>query len=113
MTIVRRPKAAMGLFALIALGVSTPAFAASDVIIMHEVEPGTITRTTTIDISDISLASAQGRRTLESRITRAARKVCDYNGVYGLDQPAGFKECFTEARSNALSQARVVQTASR
>ncbi len=112
MTTVRRPVKALGLAALLAMGVTAPAFAAENpVVVSHEQEPGTITRTLTVDISDISLASASGRRELDSRITRASRKVCDYNGIYGLNQPVGYDACFKAARSDALSQASAVQTA--
>lgn len=111
MTIVRRPAKALGLAALLALGVTAPAYAENPVIVSHEQDVGTITRSVVVDVSDLSLASAAGRRALESRITSAARKVCDFNGIYGLNQPVGYDNCFKAARSDALSQASAIQTA--
>lgn len=113
MTTVRRPVRALGLFALLSLGIAAPAMADSDLIVSHHPETGSITRSMSVDISDLRLASADGRAKLERRITSAAKKVCDYNSGEGLRQPADYVRCFDKARADALSSAPVIQTAMR
>lgn len=113
MSIARRPIGALSLFAIAALSVSAPAFAADDLVVDFQPEAGTVTRTMKVDVSDLSLATADGRARAKERLVRAAKKVCDYNGGYGLRQPQDYQDCFTQARSNALNDPRLVQTASR
>jgi UrcA family protein len=113
MSISRRPAGALGLFALVTLGFAAPAFAADDLVVDFQPEAGTVTRTLKVDVSDLRLASAEGRSRAKDRVIRAAKKVCDYNGGYGLRQPKDYERCFTQARSEALSDPRLVQTASR
>jgi len=111
MSIVNRP-AAMGLFAALAFGLSAPAFADTDLVVDYHPESGSITRTKQVDISDLHLSTARDRARLEQRITLAAKKVCDYNGGYGLRQPADYTRCFTKAKADALGSAPAIQTAS-
>jgi UrcA family protein len=113
MTTVRRPVGALGLFALLSLGIAAPALADNDLVVSHHPESGSITRSMRVDISDLRLTSAEGRSTLDRRITSAAKKVCAYNSGEGLRQPADYVRCFDKAKADALSSAPAIQTAMR
>ncbi|CAN5252976.1 hypothetical protein BH10PSE12_BH10PSE12_05010 [soil metagenome] len=112
MTTVHRPIGAVALFAVLALSVSTPALADTDLVVNYQPN-GAITRTLKVDYSDLKTGTAAGRSALKHRLTLAAKKVCDYNGGYGLRQPADYTRCFLETRAAALSDAGLIQTASR
>jgi UrcA family protein len=112
MTISRRSAGALGVFALVALGAAAPAVAQSDLVVEPSSEIGTITRTMKVNVSDLSLATPEGRAKLEHRVTFAAKRVCDYNGGYGLKQPRDFYTCFDQAKAGAMGDPRAVQTAS-
>ena len=113
MSTVRRPVGALGLFALLSLGIAAPAMADTDLVVSHQPELGTVTRTLRVDISDLSLATANGRDRLNRRVISAAKKVCDYNSGEGLRQPADYVRCFNQAKADALSSAPAIQTAMR
>ena len=112
MTISRRSAGALGLLALATLSAAAPALAQSDLVVQPNSELGTVTRTIKVDVSDLSLSTPQGRARLENRITLAAKKVCDYNGGFGLRQPTDYYNCYDAAKSDALSSAGRVNTAS-
>lgn len=113
MTISRRSIGALGVCAVFAMGLATPAFAGDDLLVNYNRDTGTITRTQPVKISDLRLNTAAGRATLDRRITFAAKKVCDYNGGNGLRPSQDYTRCFREARNTALDSARLIQTASR
>lgn len=102
----------MGLVAIAAFSLAAPAIAADDLTVNYAPEAGTVTRTMKVDVSDLQLGTVQGRTLAKARIIRAAKKVCDYNGGYGLRQPSDYTRCFEEARNDALSSPRLIQTAS-
>jgi UrcA family protein len=112
MSVTRRPFGAFGVAALAALAFATPTFAQSDLIVTFDAHSGGITRSRTIDISDLRLATASGRSAVKNRITKAARQVCDYQSMSVIRKSADYDRCFESARNNAMRQVNGVQTAS-
>jgi UrcA family protein len=113
MTDVHRPAGAMALFAVFALGFATPALADTDLVVNYHPDTGAITRSIKVSYADLQVGSTAGRTTLRHRLTLAAKKVCDYNGGYGLRQPPDYTRCFREAKAAALNEASLIQTALR
>jgi len=112
MPVSHRRIGGMGLVAIAAFALAAPATAADDLTVSYAPEAGTVTRTIKVDVSDLQLGTTHGRTLAKARITRAAQKVCDYNGGYGLRQPKDYTRCFDEARNEAMSSPRLIQTAS-
>jgi UrcA family protein len=56
----------------------------------------------TVRYSDLNLASDAGRRTLLTRLSAAAHRVCDDSGTRELWRVARADACFREALSNAV-----------
>jgi UrcA family protein len=76
-----------------------PAFASSD----DEI------RTRIVRYGDLNLSSVKGQQALEQRIRRAAREVCDINGIVSIAQHRKIRLC-TEAAHNkawAIAQQRI------
>ncbi len=108
------PAGTLCLAAFLALGLSAPASAqSSDLIVRYNAQDGSVTRSIPVQIADLNLETMAGRARLDRRITVAARQACGYHGMYGLRQPADYQRCFDKARGDAMSEGRVVQTASR
>ena len=101
----------MGAMAFAAICATNPALASDDLIVMPGPDASSITRSMTVDISDLQLSSADGRSALNHRIDRAARAVCGYNGAYGLRPPKDYVECYDNAKSDALRKAPVQSAA--
>lgn len=113
MPISRRSSRAIALLAVLALGATTPALAQDDFIVTHDAKAGTTTRSMEVDISDLQLATSKGRAKLRHRINVAAQTVCDRLDTLGVKQLKDYERCYSKAVADALSQARLVQTASR
>jgi UrcA family protein len=56
-----------------------------------------------VSYRDLDLATPAGSRTLEERITRAARKVCAADDIRNLEEVAAGNACQRTAVSNALA----------
>ena len=86
---------------LIGLAASGPALAdSSEVLVRQSLDQNAIV----ISIADLDLASAYDRDTLQIRINRAARQVCDIaDGSLNDDTPKA-RACFEQARQGAVSQ---------
>ena len=63
-----------------------------------------VARTTTVSYSDLNLASASGRKVLDSRINRAAHNVC-FNGGNDVASLVAAERCIDAAKANAKAQA--------
>lgn len=57
-----------------------------------------------VETADLDLTSAYDRDTLQIRIDKAARTVCDINGGSKIDRLPDARACFDAARQNAVSQ---------
>lgn len=66
----------------------------------------TDSRTVAVRTAGLNLADAHDRRTLQIRIERAARSVCDVNGGSKLDAAPDAVACLADARAGALDQLR-------
>lgn len=107
---VHRSMRALGAFVLL-LGFTAPVVAATSDTIVSARSLGTVTRTMQVEISDLHLGTAEGRRTLDHRVTFAAKKVCGYNNGYGLRHPEEYSRCLSKAKTEALAKAGLRQTA--
>ena len=83
--------------ALVAIAASVPASAKQELDV----------RTATVGFADLDLASARGQAEMNSRITIAARRVCDEPGLHSARASAEERACRQEA------QARVAPTVTR
>ncbi len=97
-------------FAAGAVTLSAPAVAGGDDIVVRVGEAGTVTRLTTVSSAGLDLGSAEGRQMLDSRIKRAAQKVCGYNSMHGLRSPATYTDCADRAVGDARAQASQLAT---
>lgn len=61
-------------------------------------------RTIAVRTAGLNLADAHDQRTLQIRIERAARAVCDVNGGSKLDAAPDALACLADARTGALDQ---------
>lgn len=61
-------------------------------------------RTVAVKLAGLDLSSAYDRKTLDVRIDRAARVVCDVNGGSRLDEGAKATACLASARAGAHEQ---------
>jgi UrcA family protein len=96
------------------MGAATPAFAADDdLVVSYHPENQTVTRSLKVDLTGFSRTTAEGRSAIMRKVTVAAKHVCDYNGGLGLRQGEDYDRCFDKARGDAMSEAQLVQTASR
>lgn len=92
----------VGLAALVA----APALAVDDSELVVSPQGGDV-RMVEVRIGDLDLTSAYDRDTLEIRIDRAARAVCDVNKGSKLDQLPDARQCVDQAREGAMAQVAV------
>jgi UrcA family protein len=112
MSVTRRPFGAFGVAALTALAFATPTFAQSDLIVTFDAPSRTITRTQTLDLSDISLSTAAGRAVAHQRVRAAAKQVCRTDSLLDVRVSAEYQRCYSKARADALDKVASIQTAS-
>ena len=62
---------------------------------------GTETRSITVSVADLNLASAHGARLADNRITRAAKQVCGWMSGTVLQPTREYRTCFTAALDDA------------
>ena len=80
--------------AAVAAGAVVPAFAAPE---------GTATAIVRYD--DLDLSNAQGRATLDNRVTAAARHVCSFGGsTLDLAQRAAERSCYKSTLANTRTE---------
>ena len=61
-------------------------------------------RTIEVKVADLDLTRAYDRDTLEIRVNKAARRVCDVHGGSKLDRMADARGCVAEAKNGAMAQ---------
>ena len=87
---------------LLGLAVATPALAdQGDVLVSQHLLDQ---RSIAVEYGDLDLTSAYDRDTLQIRINRAARAVCDIAGGSKHDRLPEARACFEKARDNAVDQ---------
>ena len=62
---------------------------------------GTETRSITVSVADLNLASAHGARLADNRIARAAKQVCGWMSGTVLQPTREYRSCFTAALDGA------------
>jgi UrcA family protein len=62
-----------------------------------------VAHTTTVSYGDLNLASASGRKVLDSRINRAAHNVC-FNGGNDVASLVAAERCIEAAKADAKAQ---------
>ncbi len=75
---------------------------------------GIETRTTSVNVADLNLASVEGQDALHGRLSQAAREVCgptDYRVTGSIRVAANNKACQNAAVADALAQANAGQVA--
>lgn len=93
--------------------IATPAMADSDIVVSYAHDGKAVTQSTPVDISDLQLSSAKGRRYAERRITAAIKTVCSADRTYGSAGKSDYERCFADAHAKAMADAGLIQTASR
>ena len=101
-------KTLAALAASLALALPASTFAASnDTNVIVDGYAGTETRSITVALDDLNLASSRGARMADSRVTRAAKKVCGYMDGTVQQPTREYRTCFgdalTEAREDLAS----------
>ncbi|MEJ7926065.1 UrcA family protein [Sphingobium sp. AN641] len=62
---------------------------------------GAMTRSISVSVADLNLGSDHGLRQADSRITRAAKKVCGWHNGTILPATSDYRACFGDALSDA------------
>lgn len=83
------------------VGAVSTAAAAQDVVVS---QPYQVVRTMHVKVADLDMSRASDRKTLDMRIEKAARRVCDVNRGSLLDHLPDARDCLTNARSGAMAQ---------
>lgn len=92
----------VALAAMAAFALPTAALALdknNDVII--DGNTGAETRTAVVSLADLNLASDKGQRTADSRIDRAAKKVCGFVNGSILPETRDYRNCYGDALDGA------------
>ncbi|CAM8673144.1 MULTISPECIES: UrcA family protein [Sphingobium] len=90
--------------AVMALALPGVASAGSnDMDVIVDGRAGTETRTLAVSVADLNLASANGMRRADSRVTRAAKQVCGYVNGSILPVTEDYRACFGSAIDGARS----------
>jgi UrcA family protein len=63
-----------------------------------------VTRSRLVATNDLNLADQRGMRRLDQRISYAASRVCDGDGMYNIRPPKDYTRCFGEALDGARAQ---------
>ena len=74
---------------------------------------GSETRTLAVSLDDLDLLSTRGYRTADSRIDRAAKKVCGFANGSVLPATRDYRNCYGEALGGARSDLDGIVTAQR
>jgi UrcA family protein len=100
--------------AFLALAAATSAWSADTIdetrVEASHVAPPSIT----VRYGDLNLSSEEGRESLNARLSRAAKTVCDHHGYTrnrSLSYLAKTKTCYEDAMAAALNQVESVQLA--
>lgn len=88
-------------FALALPGVASAGSNDMDVIV--DGHAGTETRTLAVSVADLNLASTNGMRRADSRVTRAAKQVCGFVNGSILPVTEDYRTCFGQAVDGARS----------
>lgn len=96
----RKTLAAMAAAMTFALPASALA-GSDDMNVIVDGRAGTETRSVTVSVADLNLASHHGARLADSRITRAAKQVCGWMSG-SIQQPTReYRACFSDALDSA------------
>ena len=97
----RMTLAALAAAMTLALPTSAAFASSNDMAVIVDGRAGTETRSITVPLADLNLDSSHGARMADSRITRAARKVC--GGMNGSILPASpeYRACLGKALGGA------------
>lgn len=97
-------KTLVAMAATIALALPGVASAGSnDMDVIVDGRAGTETRSLTVSVADLNLASANGLRRADYRVTRAAKQVCGFVNGSILPMTDDYRSCFGEALDSARS----------
>lgn len=95
-------KTMVAMAAAMALALPTTALALDrnfDVIV--DGTTGALTRSISVSVADLNLGSDNGLRRADSRITRAAKKVCGWHNGSILPATSDYRACFGDALGEA------------
>jgi UrcA family protein len=67
-------------------------------------DAGSVTRSRLVATSDLNLADQRGVRRLDQRISYAASRVCDGDGMYNIRPAKDYVRCFDDALEGARAQ---------
>jgi len=73
----------------------------NDMNVVVDGKAGTATRTMIVSVADLNLASSNGLRRADSRVTRAAKQVCGWVNGSVLPATPAYRSCFGEALDGA------------
>ncbi|WHO38780.1 UrcA family protein [Sphingobium sp. AP49] len=97
-------KMLVAMAATMAFAMPTLAMAgSSDPEVIVDGTTGQTTRTIAVSVADLNLASANGMRRADYRVTRAAKEVCGWMNGSILPATPDYRACFGEALDGARS----------
>lgn len=97
----RKTLAALAATMMLALPTAMASAASNDANVVVDGRTGVETRSITVSVADLNLASTSGARLADSRITRAAKKVCGWMNGTILPETREYRTCFGDALDGA------------
>lgn len=85
----------------------------NDMDVVVDGRTGMETRSITVSVADLNLASGHGARLADSRITRAAKQVCGWMNGSVLPATPEYRACFGEALNGARNDLNTLIQAQR
>ncbi|WP_176592504.1 UrcA family protein [Sphingobium sp. EM0848] len=97
----RKTLAALAAAMAFALPASTALASINGMDVVVDGRTGLATRSLTVSVADLNLASPHGARLADSRITRAAKQVCGWMNGSILPATPEYRACFGDALDGA------------
>lgn len=92
-----RARAALACASLLVAGAMAAPAVASPALQVSAAALGEVTRTASVDISDLNLADRRGAARALDRLERAAAGVCGYNSMWGVRPSKDYQSCYDAA----------------